>query len=178
MSNFHLPDPYNCETTYPSIKTCKMSTLSALLMLHLLALILMAGTTFIDFINYQMFWKLFNHQRKQADGILSASAKFPGLIGIGAGFLIITGVGMIALTHGVWAQQLWFRIKMIFVLLLIFNSIFYGNRLSARLRAVVRLDAPDLAQQLINLKGKLRTFHLLQLGFLLMIIFLSAYKFN
>lgn len=155
-----------------------MSMLSALLMLHLLALILMAGTTFIDFINYQMFWKLFNHQRKQADGILSASAKFPKLIGIGAGFLIITGIGMIALTHGVWAQQLWFRIKMIFVLLLILNSIFYGNRISAKLRAIVGLDAPDQAHQLLSVKGKLRTFYLLQFGFLLMIIFLSAYKFN
>lgn len=152
--------------------------LSALLMLHLLALILMAGTTFIDFINYQMFWKLFNHQRKQADGILSASAKFPKLIGIGAGFLIITGIGMIALTHGVWAQQLWFRIKMIFVLLLILNSIFYGNRISAKLRAIVGLDAPDQAHQLLSVKGKLRAFYLLQFGFLLMIIFLSAYKFN
>lgn len=152
--------------------------LSALLMLHLLALILMAGTTFIDFMNYRMFWKLFNHQRKQADGILSVSAKFPRLMGIGAGFLIITGVGMIALTHGVWAQQLWFRIKMIFVLLLILNSIFYGNRMSAKLRTIVGRDAPDLAQQLLSLKGKLQTFHLLQFGFLLMIIFLSAYKFN
>jgi len=152
--------------------------LSALLMLHLLALILMAGTTFIDFMNYRMFWKLFNHQRKQADGILSASAKFPRLMGIGAGFLIITGVGMIALTHGVWTQQLWFRIKMIFVLLLILNSIFYGNRMSAKLRVIVSRDAPDLAQQLLSLKGQLQTFHLLQFGFLLMIIFLSAYKFN
>lgn len=152
--------------------------LSALLMLHLLALILMAGTTFIDFINYRMFWKLLNHQRKQADGILSASAKFPKLIGIGAGFLIITGIGMMALTHGVWAQQLWFRIKMIFVLLLILNSVFYGNRLSAQLRAIAGLDTPDLAHQLLSLKGKLQTFHLLQFGFLLMIIFLSAYKFN
>ncbi|HWV68310.1 hypothetical protein [Chitinophaga sp.] len=155
-----------------------MSMLSALLMLHLLALILMAGTTFIDFINYRMFWKLFNHRKEQAAGILSASAKFPRLIGIGAGFLIITGVGMIAVTHGVWAQQIWFRIKMILVLLLILNGIFNGNRLSAKLRAVISGNVPDLAQRLLNLKGKLLAFHLLQFAFLLLIIFLSAYKFN
>lgn len=155
-----------------------MSMLPALLMLHLLALILMAGTTLIDFINYQMFWKLFNHRRDQADGILSATAKFPKLIGIGAGFLIITGVGMIAMTHGVWAQQLWFRIKIIFVLLLILNAVFNGNRLSAKLRAVIGGNGPDLPQQVLTLKGKLQIFYLLQFGLLVMIIFLSAYKFN
>ena len=152
-----------------------MSVFFTFLMLHLIGLILMVGTTLIDFVTYQTFWKLFDRQKEQAAGILAATAKFSRLIGIGAGLLILTGVGMIALTHGALAQQLWFRIKFIFVLLLIANGIFNGNRLGAKLRKISASNAPD---QVLHLKGRMRTFHLVQLSIFLIVIFLSAYKFN
>ncbi|CAL1517461.1 hypothetical protein [Chitinophaga sp. MM2321] len=155
-----------------------MSTFPALLMLHLIALVLMVGTTLIDFINYQTFWKLFDHQKEKAAGVLVIAAKFPKLIGIGGGLIIVTGLGMIALTHGVLAQQLWFRIKFVFVLLLIGNNIFNGGKLGIKLKEIIDGNAPDLAVKALNLKGRLRTFHLLQLSIFLIIIFLSAYKFN
>lgn len=155
-----------------------MSIFPTLLMLHLIALVVMAGTTVIDFVIYQSFWKLLSHQKEQAAGILEATTKFPRLIGIGAGLLIFTGAAMIALTHGLLAQQLWFHIKIIFVLLLIANGAFNGNRLNAKLRNIINLNTPDLAAQMLNLKGRLRTFYLLQFCTFLIIIFLSAYKFN
>lgn len=155
-----------------------MSFFPALLALHLTALILMAGTTVIDFINYQVFWKLFDHQREQATGVLAVSAKSSRVIGISAGWLIITGVCMIALTHGLLAQQLWFRIKMIFVLLLICNGIFMGNRLSTKVRKLISANVPDGEQEVRNFKGKLQVYHLVQLCIFLIIIFLSAYKFS
>jgi hypothetical protein len=155
-----------------------MSIFPALLMLHLTGLVLMAGTSLIDFINYQAFWKLFNHQKEQAAGILVASAKFPRLIGLGAGLLIITGLGMIALTHGMLAEQLWFRIKIVFILLLIGNGIFNGNRLGVKLRKIIIGNMPDMLDQALNLKSKIRTFYLIQFCIFLIIIFLSAYKFN
>lgn len=155
-----------------------MSIFPFLLMLHLIALALMVGTTLIDFVNYQTFWKLFVRQKEQAAGVLAATAKFPRLIGIGTGLLILTGVGMIALTHGLLAQQLWFRIKFVFVLLLIGNGIFNGTRLGVKLRKIIDANEPDLTDQVMNIKNKLRTFHLLQFCIILIIIFLSAYKFN
>lgn len=155
-----------------------MSISPTLLMLHLIVLVVMAGTTVIDFVIYQSFWKLLSHQKEQAAGILEATTKFPRLIGIGAGLLIFTGAAMIALTHGLLAQQLWFHIKIIFVLLLIANGAFNGNRLNAKLRNIINLNTPDLAAQMLNLKGRLRTFYLLQFCTFLIIIFLSAYKFN
>lgn len=155
-----------------------MSFFPALLALHLTALILMAGTTVIDFVNYRMFWKLLDHQKEQATGVLASTAKFSRIIGISAGWLIITGAGMIALTHGLLAQQLWFRIKIIFVLLLIGNGIFIGNRLGLKIRKSAGSNAPDSTQQVRYFKGKLQVFHLVQLCIFLIIIILSSYKFN
>ena len=147
-------------------------------MLHLIALVLMVGTTLIDFVTYNAFWKVFNKQKEQAAGILAATAKFPRLISMGAGLLILSGAGMIVLTHGMLAQQLWFRIKIVFVFLLIGNGIFNGTRLGIRLRKIIEMKRPDMAAQALNLKSKLRIYFLIQFCFFLAVIFLSAYKFN
>lgn len=150
----------------------------AFLMLHLIALILLAGTTLIDFLNYRLFWKLFEHKQERAFAILEVSAPYSRLTGIGAALLIVTGICMVALNHGWPAGQLWFRIKMILVLLLIVNTIFNGRRLGLKLRKIIEGNLPGLVGQALNLKDKLQTFYLIQLGIFLVIIFLSAYKFN
>jgi uncharacterized membrane protein SirB2 len=158
-----------------------MSTASvfpAFLTLHLIALVLMAGTTLIDFINYQTFWKLFEQQREQAAGMLQATEKFSRLIGIGAGLLVLTGVGMIALTHGLLAEQLWFRIKFAFVLILIANGLLAGRRQGVKLRKLVNENGPELITQALRVRENLKIFHIVQLSVFFIIIFLSAYKFN
>jgi len=138
----------------------------------------MAGTTVIEFINYQTFWKLFDQQKQQAANLLAAIVKFSKLTGLGAALIIFSGVAMIALTHGLMAGQLWFKIKMGFVLLLISNGVFNGNKTSAKIRDIVELNAPDQTFQLMLLKDKLKIFYFLQLFILFIIVFLAAYKFN
>jgi uncharacterized membrane protein SirB2 len=155
-----------------------MSIFPALLTLHLIGLIIMAGATLIDFINYQTFWKLFHHQKEQATGVLVSGARFSRLIGIGGALLIITGAGMIALTHGSLANQLWFKIKMVFVLLLIVNGAFNGKRLTTKLRNGLIAKVPFWDEQALGLKGKLWLYFGFQLSVFLIIIFLSTYKFN
>ena len=138
----------------------------------------MAGSTLINFINYQTFWKLFDHHKDQAAGVLATTARLPRLIGIGAALLVITGSSMVALTHGVFAHQIWFRIKFGFVLLLIANNIFNGRKLETKLSAIISRNAPNFGVEALNLKSRLRIFYILQLAMFLIIIFLSAYKFN
>jgi uncharacterized membrane protein len=147
-------------------------------MFHLIGLILMAGTTLINFVSYQTFWKLLDLQKERALGVLSITAKLPRLMGIGAALLVFTGIGMVTLTHGVMAHQLWIRIKLLLVLLLIGNNIFNGRKLETNLSTILSGNASDLSLQLLNLKSRLRTYYLFQLGFFLIIIFLSAYKIN
>ncbi|MEH6308043.1 hypothetical protein RYH73_20470 [Olivibacter sp. CPCC 100613] len=155
-----------------------MSIFPALLTLHLIAFILMVGTTLIDFINYRTFWRLVNSQKEQAAGILAAAKNYSRLTGIGAALLIATGTGMAAPLHAFLGTQLWFKLKMILVLLLVINSIFIGRRLGVKLRKIFGTDSHDAIDQVLNLKYKLQTYYLVQLGFFLMIVLLTTYKFS
>ncbi|WP_431198896.1 hypothetical protein ACQ86K_23360 [Mucilaginibacter sp. P19] len=98
--------------------------LPALLILHLTGLTIMAGTTIVDFTVFKTFWKHFDDNTEKSKGILAGTSKSSTLIGIGAALLVITGIGMMALTHGVFGEQLWFRIKIGIVLVLMLNGIF------------------------------------------------------
>jgi uncharacterized membrane protein SirB2 len=150
----------------------------ALLTLHLIGLALMGGTVVIEFINYQFFWGLIGSDQQKAAGVLSMTAKISKLSGIGAGLLILSGAGMIAMTHGVMASQVWFKIKMVLVILLILNNGLIGNKTSARIRQLAETQKFDQTTPLQQLRGKLKIFYLLQLVILFGIILLAAYKFN
>lgn len=155
-----------------------MSIFPTLLTLHLIAFILLAGTTFLDFLNYRTFWKLVNRQKEQASGVLAATTNYSRLTGIGAALLIVTGLSMVALMDGFPSEQLWFRIKMILVLLLVINYVFNGRRLGIKLRKAFKEDSEAETDQVLRLKGKLQTFYLVQLFFVLIIILLTTHKFN
>ena len=152
--------------------------LPALLSLHLMALILMAGTTLVDFITLRSFWRLFESQKEKASGLLEATASYSRMIGIGAALLILTGFGMMFVTHGVFGEQLWFRIKFALVLLLVANGVFVGRRLGANLRKTVPGNDLSVAARIIHIRKKLNRFHISQLLIFTLIIFLSIFKFN
>ena len=152
--------------------------LPALLSLHLIALILMAGTTLIDFVTVRGFWKLFEKQKEKALGLLEATAAYSRIIGIGAAVLIITGFGMMFVTHGVFGEQLWFRIKFFFVILLVANGVFIGRRLGLRMRKTVSVTDQHNPDGILEVRKNLYRFHLSQLLIFTIIIFLSIFKFN
>jgi len=152
--------------------------LPALLSLHLMALVLMAGTTLVDFITVRSFWRLFEKQREKATGLLEATASYSRMIGIGAAVLIITGIGMMFITHGVFGEQLWFRIKFVFVILLVANGVFVGRRLGLRLRKAVSGANLINPERLMQVRKRMYRFHTSQLLIFIIIIFLSIFKFN
>jgi uncharacterized membrane protein len=138
----------------------------------------MAGTTLIDFVTVRGFWRLFEKQKEKAFGLLDATAAYSRLIGIGAAILIITGFGMMFVTHGVFGEQLWFRIKFIFVILLVANGVFIGRRLGLRLRKTVSDSDQNNPDGIAQVRKNLYRFHMSQLLIFTVIIFLSIFKFN
>ena len=152
--------------------------LPALLSLHLMALVLMAGTTLVDFITLRSFWRLFEMQKEKAAGLLEATASYSRMIGIGGAILIITGFGMMFITHGVFGATLWLRIKFVFVILLVANGVFVGRRLGLRLRKAV--SGADLInpERIMQVRKSMYRFHTSQLLIFTVIIFLSIFKFN
>ena len=138
----------------------------------------MAGTTLVDFMAYRSLWKIVTKEKELSTGLLQLMAKLPRIIGIGAALLILTGIGMMVLTNGVFGEQLWFRIKFGLVVLLILNGLLVGRRLGVKLRKLLVDNGPVFNEQVNIIRGSLTRFHLLQLSIFFLIIFLSAFKFN
>jgi len=143
-----------------------------------MALVLMAGTTLVDFIAYRTLWQIISQKKELQAGLLNLMAKLPRIIGIGAAVLVFSGIGMMALTHGVFGEQLWFRIKFGLVVLLILNGLVIGRRLGLKLRKLLTEDGPVITAQANAVRANLSRFHIAQLSIFCGIIFLSVFKFN
>ncbi|WP_413666580.1 hypothetical protein ACEN9X_18810 [Mucilaginibacter sp. Mucisp86] len=152
--------------------------LPALVVLHLTGLTIMAGTTIIDFTIFKIFWKYFDEDLAKSKGVLAGTSGSSRLIGIGAALLVTTGIGMMALTHGVFGEQLWFRIKIGIVLILMLNGILFGRRQGEKLRTIVKKNGAYLTEQINQIKTNLNIFFAIQLALFFSIVFLSVFKFN
>jgi uncharacterized membrane protein SirB2 len=148
-----------------------------LLTLHLTALVTMAGITLADYFCYGSFWKHFD-QKERSAALLSLTDSFRRVAGIGAALLILTGFGMMALTHGVFGEQLWFRIKFGLVIVLIVNALLVGRRQASKLRKLVNASGHLLLAEAQAIKTGLNYFYIVQLSLFILIIFLSIFKFN
>jgi hypothetical protein len=155
-----------------------LTFLQCLLTLHVTGLILMAGTTIVDYSAFKTFWELIDKGQERSTGLLEAISKFSRLAGIGAALLILTGIGMMALTHGVFGEQLWFRIKFGLVIILILNSLLVGRRQGLKLRKIMTTSGSDTTGQVDSLRASLNWFYLSQLIIFFVVIFLSVFKFN
>jgi uncharacterized membrane protein len=152
--------------------------LQTLLVLHLSGLVIMAGTTVVDYSVFKTFWKQIDRGEPRSAGLMEAASKFSRLIGIGAALLILTGIGMMAITHGAFGEQLWFRIKFGLVIILILNGILAGRRQALKLGTVIENSGTTLAAEAFVIRARLSRFYLVQLCLFLLIVFLSVFKFN
>ena len=152
--------------------------LQILLALHLSGLVIMAGTTVVDYITYRTFWKLTDQGDKKSAGLLPLMDKYGGVVRTGAAVLILTGIGMMILVKGAWGEQLWFRVKMGLVVMLVLNGMLAGNKQGLKLRQMIAAGSPDFLQQTAGIRVKLNRFYLIQLSIFVIIIFISVIKFD
>ena len=150
------------------------TSLLLLLTLHLAGLVIMAGTTIVDYVVFRAFLKLPDAQRQ----VVLVTAKFSRLIGIGAALLILTGFGMMFLTNGAFGEQLWFRIKFALVLILIANALIVGRRQGSKFRGLMTDHPSAQSPHFPALVKTLNRFYLAQLTIFAAIVFLSVFKFN
>jgi len=143
-----------------------------------MGLVLMAGTTIVDYTSFRTFWKLFDQEKEKLSGLLQVMSKFSRLIGIGAAVLILSGFGMMALTRGVFSGQLWFRIKFGLVIILVGNGVMVGRRQGLKFRKLMADNDFELSGQINRTRIALHRFYLSQLAIFLIIIILSVFKFN
>ena len=140
------------------------------LLVHITGLTLAAGTTVIGFVVNLRFWKLYTTDKGNALTLLELSDRFSRFIGIGIALLLLSGLYMIYLTEGVFAGQLWLRIKLVLVLVVIVNS-FVAKALEKRIKAIL-----DAHGSVGRLQRKVNAFYMVQLFLFLIIFVLGVFK--
>jgi uncharacterized membrane protein len=150
----------------------------ACLTIHLMALTVFAGITLVDYLAHLSLYNAIA-QNKRPEALLNLMARLPRLAGIGAALLILSGFGMFGLAHGIFGEQLWFRIKLGLVVLIILNSLLIGRKQNGKLQKIFATGGSlNMSAEILMIKSRLNLFYLLQLLLFVLIIFLSAFKFN
>src|SRR6476469_8670985 len=119
-------------------KTTMSTTLySIALVTHIVDITIMAGTTFIDFITFRVFCKVFETNKDKGLVLESYLHKLQRFLGIGMLVILVSGVAMMIKLHEVWGAQLWFRIKMGVLLLIIINGLGLRRMVGSKLKKIV-----------------------------------------
>ncbi len=148
------------------------------LIMHLMGLTLMAGTTVAEYITFNTFSKLLGKERERSFSLLDLMKKLSGLLGLGAALLILSGIGLFIITRDVFIHQLWFRIKLALILILILNGFLVGSRQGSRLKNSINENGVHANEQATKAIRNLRIFYRVQMGIFFVIIVLAVFKFN
>ena len=154
-----------------------MIFLQILLVVHLSGLALMAGTTVVDTVTFRFFSKSLEKQRERSLSLLALMGKLEALLGIGAALLILSGTGLLIITHGAFVHQIWFKIKLALILTLILNGFIVGGRQKSKLKTGINGNGPTFDIQTNQAIRNIKMFYMAQMGLFLTIIFLSVFKF-
>ncbi|MEO5979329.1 MAG: hypothetical protein ABIS36_11050 [Chryseolinea sp.] len=150
----------------------------AFLVLHIIGITIMAGTTFIDYLIYKQFWRSYLSDHTQGLIFERMANTLQRLVGIGMLLIILSGVGMMYYMHEVWGQQIWFRIKMGLLFIIILNGLGLRRRTGTKVqRFLTSAISPDISQ-LSSLRFSMTLIQLTQMMLFTIIFTLSVFKFN
>jgi uncharacterized membrane protein SirB2 len=150
------------------------------LVFHIIGLATVGGSSLVGFVMQGQFWKQYEQDKGKGVAVMMAASKVPRVTMIGLGLIILSGVSMMAITHGAFGEQLWFKVKMSVLLIIILNAVIFGRRNGAALMKLITEDTngKDMTPQLGSARMKMRIFYLIQLSLLVTIFVLSVFKFN
>jgi hypothetical protein len=154
-----------------------LTLLHLLLTLHIAGFTTMAGTVIADFSVNRRLNKYLTSDKLKALSILEGTNRFPALIGIGVALLLTTGIGMVIVYKGTVAGMLWFRIKMILVLLALIIGAGIMRKIDVNLRLLLTENTGNNNGRILALKGRMTIFHSIQLIIILTIFILSVFRF-
>ena len=157
-----------------------LTLLNISLVFHLIGLVLIVGSTILDFITMRQFWKRYMVNKYEALLMRELTRVFPIVARIGGALLVLSGIGMMTVMHGAYGTQIWMRVKIGLVVLIIVNMLVFGRRNATRLFKLVNdeRNGTDRTIELERVKSTTRLFHFTQLLFFLVIFTLSVFKFN
>jgi len=142
------------------------------LALHLVGVIVMAGTTLVDYFTFRTFCKLMDRGDPGAIGLLPVMSRFGALVRSGAVLIIFTGVCLLILCKDVYSEP-WLKAKLVFVIGLVFHGMLVGNQQGMKFRSLIAQKDRLLLQQIATSRANLDRFYWIQLALFLVIILIS-----
>lgn len=146
------------------------------LVAHVVGITIMAGTTFIDFITFRAFSIAFKTDKSKSLVLGNYLYQLQRFLGIGMLIILVSGVTMMVKLHEVWGAQLWFRIKMGVLLLIIINGL--GLRRKVGLKLKKGLADNSISEKWNGLKRNFMAIQVIQMLLFIIIYVLSVFKFN
>jgi hypothetical protein len=150
------------------------------LVFHIIGLTIVGGSTLVAFVVQNQFWKQYEQDAGKATGVMVATAKMPRITMIGLSLLILSGMSMMIITRGAFGAQLWFKVKMIVLLIIIINAVILRRNSGVMLNRLITKDTngKQTNPELTSAKWRIRIFYLIQLSLIVTIFVLSVFKFN
>lgn len=147
---------------------------------HVIGITIMAGASFIDFISFRALWSAFRTDYAKALVLENYLSKLQRFLGIGMLVILSSGVLMMVKLHEVWGAQLWFRIKMGVLLLIVINGLGLRRILGSKLKKVLVQATPANAanEDYRRIKRNFSTVQVVQMFLFVTIYVLSVFKFN
>lgn len=147
------------------------------LVAHIAGIAMLAGTTFVDYMLFRQFWKVYADDNTRGSVIKDLLHRLQRYMGVGMLLIIASGVVMMAYLHQVWGKQLWFQVKMGILLVIIINGLGIRRRVGGKLDRLIAGGTPSVAA-LSGLKRNISIVHIVQLLLFIIVFTLSVFKFN
>lgn len=138
------------------------------LVFHLIALILLAGSTFFSFLSFKKISKSKDHH----DNLLSNTINIANIgFGLGLALFLLSGVTFIVMASG-YTSQIWFKVKMAAVLFIIINNRAFGW---PAMKQIVKSPNNEISPTLFR---RLNSYFYIQFFILATVLVLSVFKFT
>ncbi|GEP96687.1 DUF2269 family protein [Chitinophaga cymbidii] len=146
------------------------------LLLHIIGIVIMAGTTFADYFTFRQMLKYLRQDAQKAIAVNTATARFSMLMGLGLALLILSGVLMVSVYGHAFTTQVWFRVKMGIVLLILLNGLLIARPSMTKLRKLLPLG--ENGKEVSALQKRISIFHITQFLLFVLVFVLSVFRFS
>lgn len=144
------------------------------LILHLSAFALFTGTLIANLINSNQLWQYGEKDTSISKLLLLTAGKYNRIMAICLGIALLMGILMMTQMHKVYGAQLWLRVKIVLVLMIIVLRIFYSRNLNQ----LKKMLNNETTVSFNNVKKRITLNQLLQILIVAGIIILSVCRFD
>jgi len=146
--------------------------------MHITGLTLLAGTNIVEYVAFRGIFKTYQTDQHVAINQIGMLSKLSVLLIIGGILLGLSGAGLMIITHDAFADQLWFRIKMAFVLGLVINGFVMGRKREVRLQQSLANSQVINVQQTADAIRAMTRFYFIQICLFFIVVLMAVFKFS